>query len=134
MIRIINFPKINDVRGNLTFIQNLDQVPFEIQRIFWTFNVPGGEKRGGHAYFKQEEVIIALNGSFDIVVKKPSTKEDITFHLNNCYTGLYLPPLNWRQIENFSTNAVALHISSSKYVENDYIRDINLINFEKFSR
>ncbi|SEO50309.1 WxcM-like, C-terminal [Flavobacterium sp. CF108] len=119
---IIDFPKIQDPRGNLTFMQYSSQIPFEIQRTFWTYDVPGGEIRGGHAYHQQEEILIALSGSFDVII----TKEDCTtekFSLNRSYYGLYLPAKTWRHIENFSTNALALHISSKKYFKEDYIRD-----------
>lgn len=126
--KLIQFPKIVDPRGNLTFLQNPQQIPFEIQRVFWTYDVPGGEKRGGHAYKLQHEVIIALSGSFDVVVFN-ETGEKSVFSLNRSYFGLYLPPSTWRQIENFSTNSLALHISSSKYDANDYVRDFK--NFIK---
>lgn len=122
--KIIHFPKIDDPRGNLTFIQNPQQIPFVIQRVFWTYDVPGGEKRGGHAYKQQEEVIIALSGSFDVIVINEKG-ENTTFSLNRSYSGLYLPPSSWRQIKNFSTNSLALHLSSSKYDESDYIRDFS---------
>jgi hypothetical protein len=120
--KIFDLPKIIDPRGNLTFLQNNDQIPFEIKRVFWTYDVPGGEIRGGHAYKIQQEIIIALSGSFDVVVvnKKGITEK---FHLNRSYFGLYLPPNTWRHIENFSTNSFALHISSNSFEEEDYIRD-----------
>ncbi len=120
--KIIEFPKIQDPRGNLTFLQNDDQIPFEIQRVFWTYDVPGGEIRGGHAYRLQEEIIIALSGSFDCIVtlKNGQTKK---FSLNRSYYGLYLPPNNWRHLENFSTNSLSLHLSSKKFDPSDYIRD-----------
>ena len=123
---IINLPKIQDPRGNLTFLQYPNQIPFQIRRTFWTYDVPGGEIRGGHAYHKQEEVIIALSGSFDVVITNLcGSLQKMT--LNRSYYGLYLPPKTWRHIENFSTNALALHISSSIFSEEDYIRD-----FESF--
>ena len=121
---IIHFPKIVDPRGNLTFIQNPEQIPFRIQRVFWTYDVPGGEKRGGHAYKQQEEVIIALSGSFDVIVVNEKG-DKTTFSLNRSYLGLYLPPSTWRQMENFSTNSLALHLSSFKYDESDYVRDFS---------
>jgi hypothetical protein len=123
-IRIIELPKILDPRGNLTFLQNNDQIPFEIQRVFWTYDVPGGEVRGGHAYKKQQEVIIALSGSFDVVVCN-QLGEIEKFRLNRSYYGLYLPPNTWRHMENFSTNSFGLHLSSHCYSEGDYIRDFN---------
>ena len=119
---IINFPKISDVRGNLTFIQFPENVPFKIERVFWTYDIPGGEKRGGHAYKEQHEVIVALSGSFDVVIM--DADESIQkFSLNRSYHGLYLPPMTWRHMENFSTNALGLHLSSKVYSETEYIRD-----------
>lgn len=120
--RIIDLPKIQDSRGNLTFLQNPQQIPFEIKRIFWTYDVPGGSVRGGHAYKEQEEMIIALSGSFDIVIILPDGKEQ-HFTLNRSYYGLYLPALTWRHMENFSTNSLSLHLSSSSFDATDYIRD-----------
>ena len=124
IVRILEFPKIVDTRGNLTFLENNTQAPFEIKRVFWTYDVPGGEQRGGHAYIQQEEVIIALSGSFDVVL----TADDGSvqkYSLNRSYFGIYIPPLTWRHIDNFSTNALALHISSSEFKEDDYIRDFS---------
>ena len=118
------FPKISDPRGNLTFLQFPQQIPFEIKRVFWTYNVPGGETRGGHAYYTQEEVIIALSGSFDVVItNKQGIQKKV--HLNRGYEGLYLPPKTWRHLENFSTNSVSLHLSSSGFIAEDYIRDFD---------
>ncbi|KAF2333271.1 WxcM-like domain-containing protein [Flavobacterium daemonense] len=126
--KIINFPKIQDPRGNLTFLQHSDQIPFKIERTFWTYDVPGGEIRGGHAYYKQEEIIVALSGSFDVVItSNEGIQEKIS--LNRSYYGLYLPAKTWRHIENFSTNALALHISSESFFKEDYIRD-----FQEFKR
>lgn len=125
---LINLPKIQDPRGNLTFMQYPNQVPFEIKRTFWTYDVPGGEVRGGHAFKIQKELIIALSGSFDVVV----TNLDGTiekYSLNRSYYGLYLPPKTWRHIENFSTNSLSLHVSSELFSDDDYIRD-----FEEFKR
>ena len=119
---IIELPKIQDPRGNLTFLQYPSQIPFQIQRVFWTYDVPGGELRGGHAYHKQEEVIIALSGSFDIVITNPDGSKE-KYSLNRSYYGLYLPPKTWRHVENFSTNALALHVSSKFFSTVDYIRD-----------
>jgi hypothetical protein len=127
--KIIEFPKITDPRGNLTFIQHPQHIPFEIQRVFWTYDVPGGETRGGHAYKTQEEIIIALSGSFDVVVTHPDGKEE-KITLNRSYFGLYLPPGTWRHMENFSTNSLGLHLSSMPYQESDYIRDINAMRNE----
>jgi hypothetical protein len=126
--KLIQFPKIVDPRGNLTFLQNPLQIPFQIKRVFWTYDVPGGETRGGHAYKQQHEVIIALSGSFDVIVYNETGEKSI-FSLNRSYFGLYLPPSTWRQMENFSTNSLALHISSSIFDANDYVRDFD--NFIK---
>jgi hypothetical protein len=123
-VRIIELPKILDPRGNLTFLQNNDQIPFEIQRVFWTYDVPSGEIRGGHAYKTQEEVIIALSGSFDVLVRNQIGILE-KFQLNRSYYGLYLPPNTWRHMENFSTNSLGLHLSSHSYLEEEYIRDFN---------
>jgi hypothetical protein len=120
--KIIELPKIQDPRGNLTFLQYPNQIPFEIKRVFWTYDVPGGEIRGGHAFHKQEEIIIALSGSFDVVItNKDGFKEK--YSLNRSYYGIYLPPKTWRHIENFSTNALALHVTSEIFSHQDYIRD-----------
>lgn len=122
MYKILTFPKIVDLRGNLTFLQQNNQIPFKIKRVFWTYDVPGGAIRGGHAYKNQEEIIIALSGSFEVVLPKDDgTIEKIL--LNRSYFGLYLPANTWRSIENFSTNALSLHLSSMPYDSDDYIRD-----------
>ncbi|MDZ4070743.1 MAG: FdtA/QdtA family cupin domain-containing protein [Sediminibacterium sp.] len=126
--KIITLPKIIDPRGNLTFLENNNQIPFEIRRVFWTYNVPGGETRGGHAYKVQQEIIIALSGSFDVVITNSDGKL-LKISLNRSHFGLYLPPKTWRHIENFSTNSLGLHLSSMEYNSEDYIRDYNnLIN------
>ena len=123
----IRFPKISDPRGNLTFIQFPDQIPFEIKRVFWTYNIPGGEIRGGHAFKIQEEIIVSLSGSFDVVITyKTGEKERI--QLKRGYKGLFLPPNTWRHLENFSTNSVSLHLSNIEFDTSDYVYD-----FEEFS-
>lgn len=122
--KIIEFPKILDARGNLTFLQNNDQIPFEIKRVFWIYDVPGGQIRGGHAYKTQEEIIIALSGSFDVMVTDPAGQEK-KYCLNRSYFGLYIPPNHWRHTENFSTNSVALHLSNQIFKEEEYIRDLS---------
>ena len=127
-VEIINFPKIQDPRGNLTFLQHPSQIPFEIKRTFWTYDVPGGEIRGGHAYYEQKEIIVALSGSFDIVVTNANGSLE-KFSLNRSYYGLYLPAKTRRHIENFSTNSLALHVSSESFSKEDYIRD-----FEEFKK
>lgn len=110
-----------DARGNLSFVQNLDQIPFEIKRTYWLYDVPGGEARGGHAEINNEELIIALSGSFEIVVDDGSKQK--SFILNRSYYGLYIPKGLWREIKEFSTNALALEFGSIAYDVNDYIRN-----------
>lgn len=123
-IKLIDLPKVEDPRGNLTFFEDNNQIPFKIERVFWTYDVPGGQKRGGHAYFKQNEFVIALSGSFDVVITLPNGNTK-TFSLNRSYYGLYVPAQTWRHLENFSTNALSLHASDSSYDKNDYIRDFD---------
>jgi hypothetical protein len=120
-IRIIDLPKILDERGNLSFLQNDDQLPFAINRVYWIYDVPGGEQRGGHAYRSMKEVIIALSGSFDVVLF--DGKEEKKFTLNRSYYGLYVPKMIWRSMENFSTNALAFVATDSMYDESEYIRN-----------
>lgn len=122
--RIIQLPIVNESVGNLSFVQNFDQIPFEIKRVFWIYDVPGGETRGGHAFKNQQEVIIAISGSLDIVVVDPEGVET-KYCLNRSYFGLYIPTLHWRHLENFSTNAVTVHLSNYDFAEEDYIRDYN---------
>ena len=118
---IIKLPKFLDARGNLSFIEQENHIPFKIERTYWIYDVPGGEKRGGHAYKENEELIVALSGSFDVIID--DGKEMKTFSLNRSYYGLYVPKGTWREMQNFSTNSLALILSSTKYDENDYIRD-----------
>ncbi|HUX57559.1 MAG TPA: FdtA/QdtA family cupin domain-containing protein [Bacteroidales bacterium] len=117
---IIYLPKIVDVRGNLTCLEG-SLIPFEIKRVYWVYDVPGGGRREGHAFLKQHEFVVALSGSFDVVVY--NGKKEKGYHLNRAYFGLYLPNGLWRHIENFSTNSVAMVLSSSGFDESDYIRD-----------
>lgn len=124
---IINLPKILDKRGNLSFIEAKKHIPFMIQRSYWIYDVPGGEVRGGHAYRENKEFIVALSGSFDVVLHD-GLKEQV-FHLNRSYYGLYVPQMMWRRMENFSTNSLALVLSSTNYEQTDYIRD-----FEQFKQ
>jgi glyoxylate utilization-related uncharacterized protein len=125
---IVEFPKILDPRGNLTFLQYPQQIPFEIKRVFWTYNVPGGEQRGGHAYRAQEEIVVALSGSFDVIVtNKDSSIEK--FSLNRSYYGLYIPAMTWRHMENFSTNSLSLHLSSRVFDKEDYIRNFDELKY-----
>lgn len=121
--RIVELPKILDARGNLSFAQNNTHIPFEIKRTYWLYDVPGGESRGGHAYRETEEFVIALSGSFDVIVD--DGKEKKTFHLNRSYYGLYIPKGLWREMDNFSTNSLALEFASTKYNPADYIHDYN---------
>lgn len=118
---IINLPKFEDPRGNLSFIEEFKQIPFKIERTYWIYDVPGGEIRGGHAFKEQQEFIVALSGSFDVVVDDGLSKQ--TFSLNRSYYGLYLPAGLWRQMQNFSTNSLALVLSSTHFDEEDYIYD-----------
>ena len=120
-IKLIELPKFLDARGNLSFAQNNTHIPFEIKRTYWLYDVPGGESRGGHAYRETEEFVIALSGSFDVIVD--DGKEKRTFHLNRSYYGLYIPKGMWREMDNFSTNSLALEFASTKYEPADYIRD-----------
>ena len=120
-IKIINLPKIIDNRGNLSFFEGGNHIPFQIKRSYWIYDVPGGETRGGHSYFKNQEVIIALSGSFDIIVD--DGKEKIKIFLNRSYQALYIPSGIWRHMENFSTNSLALIAASEEYDEKDYQRD-----------
>lgn len=122
--KIIHLPKILDRRGNLSFFEGNNQVPFEIKRAHWIYDVPGGETRGGHAYKETEEFIIALSGSFDVVLH--NGQEETLFHLNRSYYGLYVPAGTWRVMDNFSTNSLALVVSSTHYDPADYIRDFEL--------
>lgn len=119
--RIIQLPKNGDRRGNLSVIEQLKQIPFKVERAFWIYDVPGGEYRGGHAYRESEEFIVALSGSFDVVID--DGKEKQVFSLNRSYYGLYVPKMMWREMVNFSTNSVALVLSSTPYDAADYIRD-----------
>src|SRR5690606_102567 len=121
-VQLLQLPKIVDERGNLTFLQTSAHVPFEIQRVFWTYGVPGGETRGGHAYRTQRELIVALSGSFDVCIRSADDTIE-RFHLNRSYYGLFVPEGSWRFMENFSTNALSLHLSSSQYDRADYIYD-----------
>lgn len=120
--RIINLPKIVDDRGNLSFVEEYNHIPFKIERTFWIYDVPGGEERGGHAYRETEEFIIAQSGSFDVVIDDGRGNVQ-AFRLNRSYYGLYVPKLMWRQMTNFSTNSVALVLASTPFNVNDYIRD-----------
>jgi len=120
-VKIINLPKIEDPRGNLSIIEEDKNIPFKIERTYWIYDVPGGQIRGGHAFKEQQEFIVALSGSFDVVVDDGKQKK--TFSLNRSYYGLYVPAGLWRQMENFSTNSLAIVLSSTTFSEDDYIRE-----------
>lgn len=118
---IIKLPKFLDNRGNLSFLEQCNHIPFEIKRTYWIYDVPGGESRGGHAYRQNEEFIVSLSGCFDVVVDDGEKKQSFT--LNRSYYGLYIPKGFWREMSNFSTNSLALIVSSTNYDKEDYIRD-----------
>ena len=123
-VKLINLPKICDPRGNLSVVENGGVLPFKIARAYWIYDVPGGEKRSGHAFKCQEEIIIALSGSFDIVLN--DGKEERKYHMARSYYGLYIPNMMWRELDNFSTNAVTLVLSSTPYNPDDYIEDLDV--------
>lgn len=128
MEKLIELPKILDERGNLTFVEQFKHIPFEIKRVYWIYDVPGGQMRGGHAFKQQHEFVVALSGSFDVVVN--DGKQSRTYHLNRSYFGIYVPSGLWRHMENFSTNSISLVLSSTHYTEDDYIRDYS--NFQTY--
>ena len=119
--RVIGLPKVDDARGNLTFIEGMSHVPFDIKRVYYLYDVPGGESRGGHAHRKLEQFIIAANGSFDVVID--DGYNSMRFHLNRSYYGLYIPRMVWREIDNFSSGSVCLVLASEHFDEEDYIRE-----------
>lgn len=119
--RIVNLPKFLDARGNLSFVEQENHIPFAIKRTYWLYDVPGGECRGGHAYKENQEFIVALSGSFDVILD--DGKEKKVFTLNRSYYGLYVPKGLWREMDNFSTNSLALILSSTNYDADDYVRD-----------
>jgi dTDP-4-dehydrorhamnose 3,5-epimerase-like enzyme len=119
--RIVNFPKVTDYRGNLSFIEENRQVPFKIKRVYYLYDVPSGATRGGHAHKALHQVVIALSGSFDVILDDGYRRR--SFFLNRPHYGLYIPPKVWREIENFSSNSVALSLVSEVYDEADYVRD-----------
>ena len=120
-VKIISLPKIEDPRGNLTFIEEENHIPFKIKRVYWIYDVPGGQVRGGHAFKEQQELIVALSGSFDVVID--NGRENQTYSLNRSYYGLYIPKGLWREMNNFSTNSLAMALSSTFYKGDDYIRE-----------
>ena len=119
--RIVNLPKFLDARGNLSFVEQENHIPFAIKRTYWLYDVPGGECRGGHAYKENQEFIVALSGSFDVILD--DGKEKKVFTLNRSYYGLYVPKGLWREMDNFSTNSLAMILSSTDYDADDYVRD-----------
>ena len=125
--RIIDLPKINDPRGNLTFIEGGRHVPFEIKRVYYLYDVPGGAERGGHAHRALHQLIIAMSGSFDVILKDGTQQQ--RFHLNRSYFGLYVRPMIWRELDNFSSGSVCMVLASNFYDESDYYR-----NYDEFIR
>jgi hypothetical protein len=123
--RIIDLPKINDPRGNLTFIEGGRHVPFEIKRVYYLYDVPGGAERGGHAHRALHQLIIAMSGSFDVILKDGTQQQ--RFHLNRSYSGLLICPMIWREIDNFSSGSVCMVLASNFYNESDYYR-----NYDEF--
>jgi len=123
--KILDLPKISDPRGNLTFIENKSQIPFDIRRIYYLYDVPGGSERGGHAHKELSQLIIAISGSFDVVLNDGDNQK--RFHLNRSYEGLYVCPMIWRELDNFSSGSVCLVLASNFYDEADYFR-----NYDEF--
>jgi dTDP-4-dehydrorhamnose 3,5-epimerase-like enzyme len=119
--RLIDLPKILDARGNLTFIESGRHLPFELKRVYYLYDVPGGSERGGHAHKSLHQFLIAMSGSFDVVLDAGHGRQ--RFHLNRSYYGLYIPPMVWRELDNFSSGSVALALVSEFYDEDEYIRD-----------
>lgn len=119
--KIITLPKITDSRGNLTFVEGGNQIPFSIKRVYYLYDVPGGAERGGHAHKGLEQLIIAMSGSFDVVIDDGENKKRI--HLNRSYSGLYICPMIWRELDNFSSGSVCMVLASNLYDENDYYRN-----------
>ena len=128
--KLINLPKYEDPRGNLTYIEEFQNIPFEIKRVYWIYDVPGGQVRGGHAFIEQKEFIVALSGSFDVIINDGRNQQ--LFSLKRSYYGLYIPNGLWREMNNFSTNSVAMVLSSTYYNSNDYLREFN--TFQKWSK
>jgi uncharacterized RmlC-like cupin family protein len=122
---LVKLPRITDLRGNLSFIEEDSQLPFRIRRVYWIYDVPGGEKRGGHAFRETEEMIVALSGSFDVVLH--DGEREYRYALNRSYYGVFVPKMIWRMLENFSTNSLAVILASTDYSQRDYIHD-----FEQF--
>jgi hypothetical protein len=121
LCKIIDLPKIADPRGNLTFLEGGRHVPFAIERVYYLYDVPGGAERGGHAHLALHQLIIAMSGSFDVVLD--DGRQQHRYHLNRSYCGLYVCPMIWRELDNFSSGSVCLVLASNRYEESDYIRD-----------
>ena len=119
--KIISLPKIVDSRGNLTFVEGNNHIPFDIKRVYYLYDVPGGAERGGHAHKKLKQLIIAMSGSFDVVLDDGTKKKRV--HLNRSYNGLYVCPMIWRELDNFSSGSVCMVLASNEYDEQDYYRD-----------
>lgn len=119
--RLIELPRVSDPRGNLTFVESERHIPFGIQRVYYLYDVPGGAERGGHAHKNLQQVIIAMSGSFDVVLDDGNRRQ--SFHLNRSYYGLYVCPMIWRELNNFSSGSVCLALASLEYDEDDYFRD-----------
>lgn len=130
--RIIHLPKIADPRGNLTFIEGHNHVPFDISRVYYLYDVPGGAERGGHAHKGLHQLIIAMSGSFDVTLDDGTDKK--AFHLNRSYFGLYVCPMIWRELDNFSSGSVCMVLASNKYDESDYYRDYSQFLIGRQSR
>lgn len=122
-VRMIELPRIHDPRGNLTFIEGNSHIPFDIRRVYYLYDVPGGAERGGHAHKGLSQLIIAMSGSFDVVLDDGTQKS--RFHLNRSYQGLYVCPMIWRELDNFSSGSVCMVLASNTYDEADYYRDHN---------
>jgi hypothetical protein len=119
--QIIDLPKIHDPRGNLTFVESNSQIPFAIERVYYLYDVPGGSERGGHAHKQLHQLIIAMSGSFDVILDDGQDKKRV--HLSRSYNGLYVCPMVWRELDNFSSGSVCMVLASTKYDETDYYRD-----------
>jgi glyoxylate utilization-related uncharacterized protein len=119
--RIINLPKVNEPRGNLSFVEGMVHIPFDIKRVYYLYDVPGGSERGAHAHRNLQQFMIAMSGSFDVILDDGDSSQ--RFHLNRSYYGLYIPPMHWRTLDNFSSGSVCMVLASAYYDEGDYYRD-----------
>ena len=127
--KLVELPRFLDARGNLSFVEQMNHIPFEIKRTYWIYDVPGGEARGGHAFRQNQEFMVALSGSFDVLVDDGNQKKKYT--LNRSYYGLFVPAGLWREMVNFSTNSLALEFGSNHYDANDYIREYDVFLRQK---